>query len=84
MIDSERRTGFTYVALPGHPECGGEQFVVELDDDGVVWFTVRARSRPAAWYARVGAPLVRLTQRMVTDRYLRALMPTDGPADTAP
>ncbi|WP_414644505.1 DUF1990 family protein, partial [Brachybacterium sp.] len=29
--------------------------------------------RPSTWYARLGAPLARLAQELVTRRYLRAL-----------
>ncbi|MGW0120396.1 DUF1990 family protein [Streptomyces sp. NPDC003327] len=54
----ERRAGFAYGTLPGHPECGEESFVVELGDDGAVRFTVTAFSRPAAWYTRLAGPLV--------------------------
>lgn len=73
VVDSGRRAGFTYVTLPGHPECGRESFVVDIGDDEAVWFTVRATSRPAAWYARIGAPVTRLAQRMITRRYLAAV-----------
>ncbi|MEU1227753.1 DUF1990 domain-containing protein [Streptomyces sp. NPDC005828] len=54
----ENRTGFAYGTLSGHPECGEESFVVELEPDGSVRFTVTAFSRPAAWYTRLGGPVV--------------------------
>ncbi|MFI6638418.1 DUF1990 family protein [Streptomyces sp. NPDC050504] len=57
------RTGFAYGTLTGHPECGEEAFTVELADDGTVWFTVLAFSRPAAWYTRIGGPAVPVFQR---------------------
>lgn len=57
------RTGFAYGTLTGHPERGEEAFTVELADDGTVWFTVLAFSRPAAWYTRIGGPLVPVLQR---------------------
>ncbi|MGQ0575743.1 MAG: DUF1990 family protein [Pseudonocardia sp.] len=72
---TQRRAGFAYATLPGHPECGYESFLVELDEDGDVWFTLRAVSRSATWYAQAAAPLVRIVQRVVTDRYVRALVP---------
>lgn len=65
--------GFTSAALPGHPEEGVESLLVETDTDGAVWFTVAARARPAAWYARLGAPVARLVQRRVARRCLDAL-----------
>ncbi|MGW0562217.1 DUF1990 family protein [Streptomyces sp. NPDC003016] len=57
------RTGFAYGTAGGHPECGEESFVVELADDGTVWFTVTAFSRPARWYTRLAGPLVPVCQR---------------------
>ncbi|MGW6740551.1 DUF1990 family protein [Streptomyces sp. NPDC055025] len=56
------RTGFAYGTLPGHPERGEESFVVDLREDGSVWFTVMAFSRPARWYARLAGPLVPVLQ----------------------
>ncbi|MFJ3766328.1 DUF1990 family protein [Streptomyces sp. NPDC090082] len=52
------RVGFAYGTLTGHPECGEESFVVTLDPDGTVRFTVTAFSRPATWYTRLAGPLV--------------------------
>ncbi|MFD5032372.1 DUF1990 family protein [Streptomyces sp. NPDC058220] len=56
------RTGFAYGTLAGHPERGEESFVVELREDGSVWFTVMAFSRPARWYSRLAGPLVPVFQ----------------------
>ncbi|MFI8521183.1 DUF1990 family protein [Streptomyces sp. NPDC085481] len=55
-------TGFAYGTRSGHPECGEESFVVDLREDGSVWFTVTAFSRAAAWYTRLGGPVVRALQ----------------------
>ncbi|MFJ2443784.1 MULTISPECIES: DUF1990 family protein [unclassified Streptomyces] len=57
------RTGFAYGTLTGHPECGEESFMVELAEDGTVWFTVMAFSRPGSWYTRLAGPLVPVLQR---------------------
>ncbi|MFJ5547919.1 DUF1990 family protein [Streptomyces sp. NPDC093225] len=54
--------GFAYGTRPGHPERGEESFVVELDADGAVWFTVTAFSRPATWYTRLAGPVVPFLQ----------------------
>ncbi|MEU0126313.1 DUF1990 domain-containing protein [Streptomyces sp. NPDC006289] len=62
------RTGFAYGTRAGHPECGEESFVVELTEDGTVWFSVVAFSRPASWYARLAGPLVPLAQRWYARR----------------
>ncbi|GGT13134.1 DUF1990 family protein [Streptomyces purpureus] len=56
------RIGFAYGTRTGHPECGEESFVVDLMEDGSVWFTVTAFSRPAAWYTRLAGPLVPVFQ----------------------
>ncbi|MFF9568717.1 DUF1990 family protein [Streptomyces sp. NPDC014685] len=57
------RIGFAYGTEIRHPERGEESFVVELADDGTVWFTVLAFSRPAVWYTRLAGPLVPVLQR---------------------
>lgn len=62
------RTGFAYGTRERHPECGEESFLVELADDGTVWFTVMAFSRPASWYTRLAGPLVPPTQRWYARR----------------
>ena len=67
------RIGFGYGTEAGHPECGEECFVVDLAEDGTVWFTVLAFSRPAAWYARLAGPLVPVVQRWYARRLGTAL-----------
>ncbi|MFF5389694.1 DUF1990 family protein [Streptomyces sp. NPDC013012] len=67
------RTGFAYGTLAGHPECGEESFLVTLEPDGAVRFTVTAFSRPAAWYTRLAGPLVPLLQRAYARRLARTL-----------
>lgn len=75
VVDEERRVGFGYGSLAGHPLSGEESFVVEHRDDDSVWIVVRSFSRPSRWYLRPAAPLLRLQQRRLTRRYLRALLP---------
>ncbi|MEV6316563.1 DUF1990 domain-containing protein [Streptomyces sp. NPDC051776] len=77
-VSEEDRAGFAYATLPGHPECGEESFVVVRDGEGVVWFTVRAFSRPCSWYARLGGPLTRWVQQAAASRYLRAVAAAVG------
>ena len=60
--ESPTLAGFGYGTLPGHPERGEEAFVVGRDDDGAVWFEVRAFSRPDRWFTRAGGPAVRAVQ----------------------
>lgn len=79
VIDEPDRAGFAYGTLPGHPESGIEQFTVTRTDTGVVRFHLDAVSKPAAWYARLGAPVSRVVQEVVTRRYLRALSTRAAP-----
>ncbi|MCC9308222.1 DUF1990 domain-containing protein [Kitasatospora sp. RB6PN24] len=72
-VADERRAGFAYGTLAGHPECGEEAFLVELAADGRVWFTVTAFSRPALWYTRALGPLVPVFQRAYARRCGRVL-----------
>jgi uncharacterized protein (UPF0548 family) len=69
--------GYGYGTLPGHPESGEEAFIVSLVDGGV-WFDIRAFSRPARWYTRLGRPVVDRLQDRATDRYAAALTRLGG------
>lgn len=74
VVDEPDRRGFAYGTLPGHAESGEELFLVRFDPgSGDVVAEVVAFSRHATWWSRLGAPLTSLIQRVVTDRYLRAL-----------
>ena len=69
----ERRAGFSYGTLPGHPVSGEESFLVEYREDDSVTASVTAFSRPARWFTRLGAPLSGLVQEKAARRYVRAL-----------
>jgi uncharacterized protein (UPF0548 family) len=71
VVDEPDRRGFAYGTLPGHPERGEEAFLAERDAEGT-WLRIRAFSRPATWYARLGGPATALAQRVFTERYLRS------------
>lgn len=74
VLDEADRRGFAYGTLAGHPESGEELFSVRYDpatDD--VHAEVVAFSRPATWWSRLGGPLTRLLQRVVTRRYLTGI-----------
>ncbi|PRY70216.1 uncharacterized protein (UPF0548 family) [Glaciihabitans tibetensis] len=73
VIDEPTRKGFAYGTLSGHPVSGEESWIVEREDDGSVWLTIRAFSRPARWYWWIAYPAVRVMQRISTRRYQRAL-----------
>ena len=38
-----------------------------------MWFEIRAFSRPATWWVRLGNPVAKLVQSRVTDRYAKAM-----------
>jgi uncharacterized protein (UPF0548 family) len=73
VTDEPGRRGFAYGTLRGHPESGEESFMVTIDADGQVLFTVRAFTRPRTLLARVAGPAGRAAQRLVAGRYLRAM-----------
>ncbi|MCA6091619.1 DUF1990 domain-containing protein [Streptomyces sp. SCA3-4] len=72
-VREERRAGFGYGTLPGHPERGEEAFVVTMDAEGGVLLTVLAFSRPARWFTRLAGPAVPLFQRYYARSCGRAL-----------
>lgn len=69
----DNSAGFAYGTLPGHPERGEERFEIVLADSGDVVFRIVAFSRPGRWFTRLGGPLARITQTVMTRRYLAAL-----------
>jgi len=78
VVDEPDRVGFAYGTLDGNPISGEESFVVERTDSGEVWLVLRQFSRPSGWPWRLGAPALRIAQRRMTKRYLRALHPAAG------
>ena len=75
VLDEPMRRGFAYGTLQGHPQSGEEAFLVELRDDGTVWFVLRAFSQPSSGFWRLASPMLRLAQSRITARYLRSLLP---------
>jgi uncharacterized protein (UPF0548 family) len=71
--EDERRAGFGYGTLPGHPAIGEEAFVVELDDLNNVWLTITSFSRPSRRLTRLAGPLMPVAQRLYARRYGAAL-----------
>ena len=56
--------GFSYVTLPGHIECGLEEFLVEYDyRDCSVWYSIHVYSRPEWWPVWLVLPYARYLQR---------------------
>lgn len=58
-----RRWGFAYGTLPDHAGSGEERFLVEMHEDGTVWYDIRAFSRPQHPLARLGYYFMRRVQR---------------------
>jgi uncharacterized protein (UPF0548 family) len=74
VVDEPNRRGFAYGTLPGHAEKGEELFVVRYDPaTDKVYADVTAFSRHATWWSRLGSPVTSMAQRVITERYLRAL-----------
>lgn len=73
VVDEPGRRGFTYATLPGHPERGLERFMLTTAEDGRVRFAVSAVSQPATLLTKIGGPLARAAQDLMTRRYLAAL-----------
>ncbi|OHU19354.1 hypothetical protein BKG76_19980 [Mycobacteroides franklinii] len=74
VVDEPNRRGFAYGTLHGHPETGEEAFIVRFDpSNDVVSVEITAFSKPSFWWVRAGNVIVKQLQRVVTQRYLRAL-----------
>ena len=74
VIDEPDRRGFANGSLPGHAVVGEEMFGVRYDPaDDAVYSEVAAFSRPATWWSNLGAPALRVVQRLVSRRYLSAV-----------
>ncbi|MCC9607351.1 DUF1990 domain-containing protein [Blastopirellula sp. JC732] len=57
------RFGFAYGTLAAHAESGEERFLVEMDDDGAVWYDILAFSRPHSLLAKAAHPYMRRLQK---------------------
>jgi uncharacterized protein (UPF0548 family) len=74
VVDEPDRRGFAYGTLPGHAESGEELFIVRYDQaTDEVRADVTAFSLHATWWSRLGSPVTSVAQRVITERYLRAL-----------
>jgi len=73
VFDEPRRRGFSYLTLPGHPECGRETFITERDDEDAVWVSIAAVSKPGSILTAVAGPVNRAIQRRATVRFADAV-----------
>lgn len=62
VVDEPQRFGFVYGTIGNHAERGEEQFLIELDDNGDVVYSLFALSRPGRWFAWLGMPIARAAQ----------------------
>jgi len=72
-VNDPDRRGFAYGTLPGHPESGEDRFTVDRLADGRVELEIVAFSRADLWWSKLAAPIGRLDQSSITQRYLKAL-----------
>jgi len=69
-----RRFGFAYGTLASHVEQGEERFMVEMLEDGTVWYDLRAFSRPRFWPVKLMKPLARRLQKRFVRESLAAMV----------
>lgn len=72
QFDEKNRFGFAYGTLPDHIECGEECFWIERDKSGDIYYHIKAFSKPAVWYVRLGYPVARMFQK----KFVRESMQT--------
>ena len=63
VTDDEHHYGFAYGTLPNHVESGEELFQISMDEQGDVYFSLIAFSRPRFWPVRLTYPLSRIFQK---------------------
>lgn len=73
VIDQPDQKGFAYGTLGGHPVSGEEAWVLDRGEDGSVWLTIRAFSKPSSAFWAFASPMLRIAQSRYTARYERAL-----------
>jgi uncharacterized protein (UPF0548 family) len=73
VVDEDRRRGFGYGTLPGHPEHGEESVIVTHDADDHVRLHITAFSRPGSRLNRLTQPIDHWLQARATHRYEVAL-----------
>ena len=79
LIDEElgqKKFGFAYGTLPEHAGSGEERFLIEMDQEGSVWYDILAFSRPNHVLARIGYPFVRRVQRRFGQHSVAAMQRT--------
>jgi uncharacterized protein (UPF0548 family) len=63
----ERKSGFTYATLRGHPERGLATFYVRHElATASLSVVIETWSRPGVWFTRIGRPVARVLQKRMT------------------
>ena len=62
VIDEPKRFGFAY-GTKKHVESGEELFLLSINEEGQVHYTIQAFSRPKFWLVKLGYPFARYCQR---------------------
>ena len=62
-IDEKDKFGFAYGTLQGHLEKGEELFLIERDQNGEIFYHIKAFSKPDYWFVWMVFPLARYFQR---------------------
>ena len=63
VLDDENHFGFSYGTLPNHVESGEELFQVKRTEQGDVYYSISAFSRPRFWAVKLTYPLSRFFQK---------------------
>ncbi len=80
VVDKEDRFGFAYGTLPDHAGTGEERFLIERDQDGIVWYDILAFSRPHHFLVRLGTPYMRVIQKRFGRESAAAMLRAVGQA----
>ncbi len=83
-LHTERRRGFAYGTLPGHPESGEECFLLDHGANDEVWLTIAAFTRPGDALVRAFGPVGPTIQRFYVRRYATAIRRSVRSADSSP
>lgn len=63
VIDEPHKAGFAYGTLASHVEKGEEIFLIEMEEDGSVWYRIQAFSQPHFILTKIFKPIARRLQR---------------------
>ncbi|MDT0277743.1 DUF1990 family protein [Blastococcus goldschmidtiae] len=84
VVEQDRRCGFAYGTLTGHPVSGEEAFVLTRDGSGAIALTLRSLTRAGHGPWRPVFPALLVAQRLYRRRYERALLrPPGDPSHSA-